>query len=47
MNGKENGMENILALRGDIPADADPNQKREYQYAFELVEDIKKYGDFL
>ena len=43
---KENGIENILALRGDIPADADPNQKREYQYAFELVEDIKKYGDF-
>lgn len=43
---KENGIENILALRGDMPADADPNQKREYQYAFELVEDIKKYGDF-
>ena len=43
---KENGIENILALRGDIPKDADPNQKREYKYAFELVEDIKKHGDF-
>ena len=43
---KENGIENILALRGDIPTDADPNQKREYHYAYELIEDIKKYGDF-
>jgi len=43
---KENGIENVLALRGDIPADADPNQKREYHYAYELIEDIKKYGDF-
>lgn len=43
---KESGIENILALRGDIPKDADPNQKREYKYAYELIEDIKKYGDF-
>lgn len=43
---KENGIENILALRGDIPADSDPNQKREYQYAYELIYDIKKNGDF-
>lgn len=43
---KENGIENILALRGDIPADADLNRKREYHYAYELIEDIKKYGDF-
>ncbi len=43
---KENGIENILALRGDIPKDADSNEKREYQYACQLVEDIKKNGDF-
>lgn len=43
---KANGIENILALRGDIPADADPSQKREYRYAYQLVEDIKRYGDF-
>ena len=43
---KENGIENILALRGDIPKDADPNRKREYKYAFELIDDIKKNGDF-
>ena len=41
---KENGIENILALRGDIPEDSDV--KREYKYAYQLVEDIKKYGDF-
>lgn len=41
---KENGIENILALRGDMPKDADI--KREYTYAYELVRDIKKYGDF-
>ena len=43
---KENGIENILALRGDIPADAAPDATREYRYAYQLVEDIKKYGDF-
>ncbi len=43
---KDNGIENILALRGDIPADSPDNIKREYRYAAELVKDIKKYGDF-
>ena len=43
---KENKIENILALRGDIPKDADPNFKREYNYACELISDIKAYGDF-
>ena len=42
----QNGIENILALRGDIPKDGDKTTKREYQYAYQLVEDIKKYGDF-
>ncbi|MBE7035148.1 MAG: methylenetetrahydrofolate reductase [NAD(P)H] [Ruminococcaceae bacterium] len=43
---KANGIENILALRGDIPQGEDAGAKREYQYASELVADIKKYGDF-
>ena len=43
---KENGIENILALRGDIPKDGDVNAKREYRYAYQLIEDIKKNGDF-
>ena len=43
---KENKIENILALRGDIPKDADADFKREYHYASELISDIKAYGDF-
>ncbi len=43
---KENGIENILALRGDIPVGADVNSDREYKYASELILDIKKKGDF-
>lgn len=41
---KQAGIENILALRGDIPADMDLSQDRDYHYASELVEDIKSYG---
>ncbi|MDD2414643.1 MAG: methylenetetrahydrofolate reductase [NAD(P)H] [Eubacteriaceae bacterium] len=37
------GIENILALRGDRPQDYVPG---EYRYAGELIEDIKKAGDF-
>lgn len=43
---KQNGIENILALRGDVPKDAEPTENREYRYAYQLVEDIKKNGDF-
>lgn len=41
---KAEGIENILALRGDIPADFSGNL--EYKYASELVEDIKNFGGF-
>ncbi len=41
---KENGIENILALRGDIPKENDVNS--DYKYAFELINDIKSSGDF-
>ncbi len=42
---KENKIENILALRGDIP-EGQENIKREYKYASELIYDIKANGDF-
>ena len=38
------GIKNIMALRGDIPADMQ-GVKREYSYAVELVEQIRRYGD--
>lgn len=41
---KTAGIENILALRGDIPADG--VVKTDYKYANELVEDIVRFGDF-
>lgn len=42
---RENGIENILALRGDIPKDSD-NAEHEYKYAYQLIRDIKENGDF-
>ncbi|HJA12383.1 MAG TPA: methylenetetrahydrofolate reductase [NAD(P)H] [Candidatus Mediterraneibacter merdipullorum] len=43
---KELGIENILALRGDIPEGmAFPDADR-FRYAYELVTEIKKHGDF-
>ena len=39
------GIENILALRGDLPAGMD-KENLEYRYAYELIEEIKFYGDF-
>ncbi|MDD5952159.1 MAG: methylenetetrahydrofolate reductase [NAD(P)H] [Oscillospiraceae bacterium] len=43
---KENGIENILALRGDLPQDMDPTAPRPYRYAYQLIEKIKATGDF-
>lgn len=41
---KENGIENILALRGDIPADG--HVENDYKYASELVSELRSMGDF-
>lgn len=41
---KERGIENILALRGDIPKDG-PTAS-DYRYASELIREIKENGDF-
>ena len=43
---KEAGIENILALRGDIPQDGQFPLPGHYTHACELMEDIKKMGDF-
>ena len=42
---KEAGIENILALRGDLPEGFDP-KSLEYRYASDLVAEIKARGDF-
>ena len=41
---KENQIENILALRGDIPEGG--TLVHDYSYASELIDDIKQAGDF-
>ena len=41
---KGRGIENILALRGDIPEEM--NISREYKYASELIADIREFGGF-
>ncbi len=43
---KELGIKNILALRGDKPRDYEGELFPGYRYASELVEAIKKSGDF-
>ena len=41
---RENGIENVLALRGDIPQDG--KVSTDYRYAVELIRDIRENGDF-
>lgn len=43
-NYKEKGIENILALRGDIPQDGRISE--DFHYASELVAELKSLGDF-
>ncbi len=38
------GVENVLALRGDIPQDG--KVEKDYHYASELIREIKEIGDF-
>ncbi len=42
---KEKGIENILALRGDLPSGVTP-QSLDFTYACDLVEEIKSFGGF-
>ena len=41
---KKENVNNILALRGDLPTDKEPS--KDFKYASELIEEIKKHGDF-
>jgi methylenetetrahydrofolate reductase (NADPH) len=40
------GVENILALGGDPPADGAPTTESDYRYSSELVDDIRATGAF-
>ena len=41
---REKGIQNVLALRGDVPEGGAP--AHDYQYAAQLVRDIQAHGDF-
>ena len=43
---KENNIDNILAMRGDIPQAFEKPQGEYYNYASDLVSHIKEYGCF-
>ncbi len=43
---KAAGVENILALRGDLPEGVESTEDWIYKHASELMPVIKKYGDF-
>lgn len=43
---KARGIENILALRGDLPKGVDNTNDWEYKHANELMTTIKEHGDF-
>lgn len=43
---KENNIDNVLAMRGDIPVGFQKPEGEYYTYAYELVERIKEYGYF-
>lgn len=45
-NLKQLGIENILALRGDIPEGMTFPTEDRYRYAYELVKAIRERGDF-
>ncbi len=45
-NLKENGIENILALRGDIPEGFEFPDEQYFEHAYQLVNEIKELGDF-
>jgi methylenetetrahydrofolate reductase (NADPH) len=42
---KERGIQNILALRGDMPEGFDPS-RMDYHYAYELAREIRDFGGF-
>ncbi len=43
---KANGIENILALRGDLPQGVESTDDWVYKHASELIPIIKEHGDF-
>ena len=46
INYRAEGIENILALGGDLPVAADDHAPSDYRYSIELVHDVIEFGGF-
>jgi 5,10-methylenetetrahydrofolate reductase len=42
----QKGIRNVLALRGDLPPDSGFPAPRQFRYAHELVDEVRRRGDF-
>lgn len=40
------GIENVMALRGDLMENAPPAEARDYRYARELIDELQAFGGF-
>lgn len=43
---RQRGIENVMALRGDLVEDAPPAHLREYNYACQLIRELVQFGGF-
>lgn len=43
---RDSGIENVLAMRGDLPADDAGALSADYRYACDLIADVRERGDF-
>lgn len=43
---RDAGIDNVMALRGDLVENAPPADQRDYQYAVQLVRELTQFGGF-
>jgi methylenetetrahydrofolate reductase (NADPH) len=43
---RQRGIENVMALRGDLVENAPPADQREYNYARQLIDELVAFGGF-
>jgi methylenetetrahydrofolate reductase (NADPH) len=46
INYRAEGVENILALGGDLPVSAEDHAPSDYRFSLELVHDVQEFGGF-
>ena len=46
INYRAEGVENILALGGDLPVHGEPPSESEFRFSLELVQEVREFGGF-